>query len=88
MRYLFFDTESSNCFGGIYKVCEWGSLITDEALTKIKAWLEQGFFLKRNLNVPYLVCYDEAEREKLAAHLDLTKLKLVSIDEFGELTKA
>ena len=31
MRYLFFDTESSNCFGNIYKMCEWGSLITDEA---------------------------------------------------------
>ena len=31
MKYLFFDTESSNCFGNIYKMCEWGSLLTDEA---------------------------------------------------------
>ena len=29
MRYLFFDTESSNCFGNIYKMCEFGRLITD-----------------------------------------------------------
>ena len=59
----------------------------DETLGRVKAWLEQGFFLKRNLNVKYLVYYDEAEKEKLAAHLDLTELKLISIDEFDALTQ-
>ena len=59
----------------------------DETLGGIKIWLERGFFLKRNLNVPCLVYYDEEEREKLATHLDLTNLKLVSIEEFDALTK-
>ncbi len=30
MKYLFFDTESANCYGNLYKMCEWGSLMTDE----------------------------------------------------------
>ena len=30
MRYLFLDTESSNCFGNIYKLCEYGFVIADE----------------------------------------------------------
>ena len=59
----------------------------DEALPRIKTWLERGFFLKRNLAVPYLVYYDDAEREKLASILDLTNLKLISIDEFDALSK-
>ena len=59
----------------------------DETLDGIKIWLEWGFFLKRNLNVPCLVYYDEVEREKLAAHLDLTNLRLVSIEKFDALTK-
>ena len=30
MKYLFFDLECSNCFGGIGKVCEFGAVLTDE----------------------------------------------------------
>lgn len=59
----------------------------DETLEKIQSWLKRGFFLKRNLNVPYLVYYDEAEKEKLATHLDLTDLKLLSIEEFDALSQ-
>ena len=31
VNYLFFDTESSNCFNNLYKMCEWGSLMTDSS---------------------------------------------------------
>ena len=31
MTYLFFDTESSNCFRGIHKMCEYGEIRTDES---------------------------------------------------------
>jgi hypothetical protein len=31
MRYLFFDTESSNCVSGLHKMCEFGFVITDES---------------------------------------------------------
>lgn len=37
----------------------------DEALEKIKTWLERGYFLKRNLNVSYLVIYNEEDGEHL-----------------------
>ena len=30
MRYLFFDTESSNCYRGVHKMCEYGQALTDE----------------------------------------------------------
>lgn len=30
MKFLFFDTECSNCFNGIGKVCEFGYILTDE----------------------------------------------------------
>ena len=32
MRYIFLDTESSNSFNNIYKLCEYGFVITDEHL--------------------------------------------------------
>lgn len=31
MRYLFFDTESANSFNNVHKMCEWGSLMSNEA---------------------------------------------------------
>lgn len=30
MKFLFFDMECSNCFGGNNKVCEYGAILTDE----------------------------------------------------------
>lgn len=36
MKYLFFDLECSNCFGGNNKVCEFGAIITDEKFNIIK----------------------------------------------------
>ena len=35
MKYLFFDTESSNCFEGVHKICEFGYILTDEKFTVI-----------------------------------------------------
>ena len=60
----------------------------DATMEQVRTWLARGFFLKRGLNVPYLVYYDEEERERLESNLDLTILKLVSIDEFDQMTKA
>ena len=36
MKYLFFDIECSNCFGGIGKMCEFGYVIVDETFKVIK----------------------------------------------------
>lgn len=58
----------------------------DETLGKIKEWIGRGFHLKRSLSVPYLVYYDDEEKQKLSSHLDLTKLKLVSVAEFDSLS--
>jgi len=35
MKYAFFDTESSNCYGNCYKMCEWGTFVTDSAFNPI-----------------------------------------------------
>ena len=35
MKYLFFDIECSNCFGGIGKMCEFGYVLTDEEFNVI-----------------------------------------------------
>ena len=35
MNYLFFDTESANCYGNVYKMCELGYLLTDDAFNLI-----------------------------------------------------
>ena len=59
----------------------------DVTLGRIQVWLQRGFFLKKTLEVPYLVYYDEEERKKLATHLDLTELKLVSMDELDALSQ-
>ena len=37
MKYLFFDIECSNCFGGVGKMCEFGYVLCDEELHVIKA---------------------------------------------------
>lgn len=37
MKYLFFDIECSNCFGGIGKMCEFGYVLTDENFNIISA---------------------------------------------------
>ena len=36
MKYLFFDVECSNCFGGIAKICEFGYVLTDEKFNVLK----------------------------------------------------
>lgn len=36
MKYLFFDIECSNCFGGNNKICEFGYVLTDENFNVIK----------------------------------------------------
>lgn len=36
MKYLFFDIECSNCFGGKNKICEFGYVITDEKFNVIR----------------------------------------------------
>lgn len=35
MRYIFLDTESSNCFDNIYKLCKYGFVIADEKLNAV-----------------------------------------------------
>lgn len=35
----------------------------------------------------YLVCYNEKEKAKLASQLELSVLKLVTRNEFDEITK-
>ena len=59
----------------------------DETLAHIKTWLERGFLIKKKNGASYLVYYDEAERERLQAHMDLGNTKLISIGEFDALTK-
>ena len=36
MRYIFLDTESSNCFNYVYKICEYGYVTADKNLNLIK----------------------------------------------------
>lgn len=36
MKYLFFDLECSNCFGGNNKVCEFGAILADENFNIVK----------------------------------------------------
>ncbi|WP_027119829.1 hypothetical protein [[Mycoplasma] testudinis] len=36
MRYLFFDTESSNCYGGVCKLCEFGYQLFDDNFNLLK----------------------------------------------------
>ena len=36
MKYLFFDVECANCFGGVGKICEFGYVLTDDKLNVIK----------------------------------------------------
>ena len=57
----------------------------DEALPKIKEWIGNGYHLKRNLNVAYLVAYDEAEIKHLKSVLDTSRLKIVLPDEFERI---
>ncbi len=42
----------------------------DETLPITKRWIGKGFCLRRNLDVGYLVAYDEAERQHLLTILD------------------
>lgn len=58
----------------------------DETLPTIKKWMERGFYLRRNLNVAYLVAYDEAERQYLLSILDTSELKVLLPNEFNEVT--
>lgn len=62
-------------------------LYVEEAFAKTKPWIDRGFFLKRSLDAAYLVCHGEEEIRRLANALDLTNLKLISIDEFDKLTE-
>ena len=57
----------------------------DETLPLIKKWTGKGFFPRRKLDVGYLVCFDEAERDYLSGILDTSELKLILIDEFDSL---
>ncbi len=36
MKYIFFDVECSNCFGGVGKLCEFGYVITDENFSVLR----------------------------------------------------
>lgn len=62
-------------------------LHVDKAFAKTKTWIDRGFFMRRSPDVAYLVCLDEEEIRHLTNKMDLTSLKLVSIDEFDKLTK-
>ena len=59
----------------------------DEVMGVTKEWMSRGYILRRCLNVGYLVCYNEKEKAKLASQLDLSVLKLVTRNEFDEITK-
>ena len=59
----------------------------DEVMGVTKEWMGRGFILRRRPHVTYLVCYNEKEKTKLASQLDLSILKLVTRDEFDEITK-
>jgi|GEM_PF-2216552 len=57
----------------------------DETLPTIKKWIDKDFFLRRNLNVGYLVAYNEEERQHLLDILDVSELKVVLVDEFDSI---
>ena len=59
----------------------------DEVMGVTKEWMGRGYILRRCLNVGYLVCYNEKEKAKLESQLDLSVLKLVTRNEFDEITK-
>ena len=62
-------------------------MYVDETLpTNHQKWLGRGFCLRRNLNVAYLVAYDEAERQRLLSILDASELRILLPDEFREVT--
>ena len=56
-----------------------------ETLPLIKKWVEQGFYLRRNLNVAYLVAYDEEDKKRLEEMLDTSALKVILIPEMEEV---
>lgn len=59
----------------------------DETLPLIKKWMDKGYYLRRNLNVGYLVAYNEDERQHLLGILDTSELKVLTINEFEAITK-
>ena len=69
-----------------YRVSMEVKIHADETLDKVKTWLQRGFYLNRSQSTPYLVCYDEVEKGFLASKIDPSSLKLVSMDEFDEIT--
>lgn len=58
----------------------------DETLEKIKQWINRGFFLGKTSDAKYFVCYDSADKERLAANPDFANMEFVSADEFDALT--
>ncbi len=59
----------------------------EQTLPEIQTWEANGYRLQRGLHVPYLVYYDEAEKEGLTKALDLSALTLISRQDFDALTK-
>lgn len=59
----------------------------DEVMGVTKEWMGRGYVLRRCLHVGYLVCYNEKEKARLASQLNLSVLKLVTRNEFDEITK-
>ena len=59
----------------------------DETLPLIKGWIDKGYYLRRNLNVGYLVAYNEDERQHLLGILDTSELKVLTANEFEAITQ-
>lgn len=51
----------------------------------MEKWVERGYYLRRNLNVAYLVAYDEEDKKRLEEMLDTSALKVILIPEMEEI---
>lgn len=82
------DTPEDAPFEKCFTVSNQFKRHSDQTLNRVTTWLDRGYFLKRKLEeAPYVVYFDEADKEFLISKLDLTNLKLISIAEFDEMTQ-
>ncbi len=57
----------------------------DKTLPLIRKWVENGYYLKRNLSAAYLVAFDEEEKEYLERILDTSELEVVLVNQFDKV---
>ena len=71
----------------LFSISDETKMHIDEVMGVTKEWMGFGYILRRCLNVGHLVCYNEKEKAKPASQLELSILKLVTRNEFDEITK-